>query len=195
MIRIRTRLNEGRPVEFHGVRITYSINTANLVKNDKNSVQLRSEIATFSQNLDWEMMVEDLLQSEFGSLVSRYSDNEILNMLGQTSEQDTNDELKEEYRVEKTHNIRKHGRLYNPLQSHSIQSNGGTILRNRRRSIQPKLRSDYKSIAEVKSKEPEHNTIDTISEQLSQSINALFSRPVLNINIEEIGKVSFGEIH
>lgn len=201
LIKVHTRLNDGRAVEFHGVRITYSLNTIDLDKDDKNTDILRNEIVSFTQNPDWELMVESLMQCELSSLVSGYSGVEVLNLMGQMSIAPAQDEEKEaEYHSDKTHNVRRHGRRYNSPITLPTLINGGKILRNRKRSIQPEMRSldepiDINETLEPESSTEEKITIETLTERLSKSVNGLFSKQVININIEEIGKVSFNEVH
>lgn len=195
LLKTHVRLNEGRSVEFHGVRLTYNWNTTNLINDDNKSNLLRSQVAVFVQNPDWESMLENLIQSEFGSLIARFSGAEILDIIDSLSLQSEAKEQVPVYYSDKTHNIRKHGRAYRFSRNLTSQPNGGTILRNRRRSIQPEMHAKVEPIEDTKTTEPESKTVNTLSKQLFSAVNTLFIEQVININIEEIGKVSFNGVH
>jgi hypothetical protein len=74
------------------------------------------------------------------------------------------------------------------------QAGSSIILRNRRRSLYPELHADDNRNADMPIEDPPDFVFE-LSNQLSQSVNAIFGSHVLNIKIENIGKVSRNAIY
>lgn len=192
---IHALCRDGSKALVKNLRITYSLN-AKCFENGSGKYALAcKEISSFNQGNEIEAFIEEFLRFELKSILLNYSHLEIQEMFEKEP-----GKLAQPNPVskgsDKKHNVRSHNRRYDASRGRAAQNGNGIIFRNRRRSILPEMRIlEEKKIEANKDIEANLDFKDRLSIKLSQSVNSLFSTPIININIEELGKVSFDGIY
>ena len=179
---------DGYMLSLSSLRLSYA-----WISDSSEDEKAAQNKARVMQGQDAQSLLIDLIKNEIRALFLNYSQTEIRhNLLAP-------DALPEEPVQlapvsHKRHNIPSHGRLYAAPANFIRQAGNSIILRNRRRSLLPELRV-YENVNTDMLVEDQPDFINELSDQLSQSVNAIFGSHVLNIKIENIGKVSLNAIH